>query len=180
LPTEGLAVFDGEVAAFVQNDYYVASPQAAYMLAWDARRQRWRALPIANVFAVYRDQSDQLAFSGGAFGVYTLEADPVGVPMPFVLQTPSVRPTADQEVVLQRLYLDLDTQGQDVTLHVISEFTDHPMPIPLNTPGRVTVEYPVGLASKMFAVRLSHSAPSQPITVFGVEGDLYVPGEANA
>lgn len=162
-----------------QNDEYVVSDTSTTM-AVNLRDLTWREIGVG-IRALYAEKETGLLLGTWtaqskvviveAEGVTADDTDPIFVQF----QTPHALVDVANVGVVQRLYLDLDTDGQPVSPVIIyDDDTEEALPS-CQTTARETVEYAINRSARMVGVRLQAFLAAR-ITVYGVEVDVYVPG----
>lgn len=100
-----------------------------------------------------------------------------GIGIPFEWELGGALGDISQNATLQRVYLDINTRGVQVTVRLI--FEDDETNIrdysPISTSTRQMVEFNVGKQCRIFSIRLSGTA-NNIVELFGVEADVYLPG----
>lgn len=189
-PGVGYPAFEGTVAAFAQDDYWISNgvraapgvPATGYVLAWTPRAERWRIIPLTGSEALYCDPQDQKLIMSQSAAILKITDTAMGSnAIDFVMETPSIRTSTDADAMVQRLFVDIDTGGQNVTLTLVLDTLEVVYTTLLNTASRQTIECSVGKASRLVGVRLEIDAgdfgnPPQIVTVYGIEFDVYAPG----
>lgn len=182
---------DGVVGAFSNDEYLVSDGTTT--LAVNLASGTWRvqgSISQGTIRALYRepDTTDLLGTTTGpAPSVYILEDPGVtldgAVNIPFEVQTPD-RLVDDADVGLcQRIYIDVDPAGSTITptacfqavaQNGVVQYVEVVLP-PFTGSGRQTVEYAQNRTILSWAVRLTGSVAGQPVTVYGIEADIFVP-----
>lgn len=194
---EGLSPFPSQTApqatcAEYWNDEYLLT-DGAKTLAVNLATGAWRELGMA--FTALYHEHDTNKFLVGRVGDvldweipgFVTDAVPrlggAGHSIPFHVELPAFRPDAGLiEFIVQRLYVDVNTNGDVVPLTLYGHEHQGAIqggPFALQTFGRATVEIslcsPVGLAYVSFDANLIAE-----VELFGVEADCHIPLDPNA
>jgi hypothetical protein len=169
-----------EISTYHDGEY-VCSDAANQTLAIDIYTNRWRSLGVV-VNALYTETDPSIAFGGNLLAtlennIVTLEdpgaIDDAGVPIALNWQTASVRLATSQQVVLQRVYIDINPNGAILTPTLILDNASISLP-PLTGTGRKNppYEWTLGLSGQMVAIELTGDVADGIIELFGVEYDV--------
>lgn len=173
---EGVPAFTAVVSAYDGIELWLSDETTALIL--DVRSQTWRII-TKNVTALFYEPDTQQLVASGSDG--TVLADQHGVltdagsGILFVVETPGIMVDDVIAGLVQRLYLDVNTGGVSVTTTIVIDDVEYVLP-PFATTARPLppIEIAVGRWGRVTSVRLS-AIVANPIEVFGIEADLYLP-----
>lgn len=170
---EGIAPFAGVSAAFYREDYWITD--GITVLVVNLATQTWRRYGTTNTFdTLYAsdDDTELLGSVGLAAGdTFALDDADADTAITFQVQTGSRLLSADVRNVIQRLFIDLETSGQEVTPTLIFEDAEEVLPV-IVAASRMTVEYARLDLARLVAVRLDATILDLVI-VYGIELDVY-------
>ncbi|MFA5234433.1 MAG: hypothetical protein WC390_08555 [Sulfurimonas sp.] len=170
---ENLTAFVGTCAAWHQDEYYISD--GAQTLAYHVTNDTWRDVGVG-YDCFFNDQQTGTLYAGNSTGVYKLNQTGVtadaSTAFSFEIQTAQIRLDADKQVMVNMLYVDLDTQGEQLDITLIHESGETPLG-PVQTTSRQTVSLPIGRNYNRLAVRLD-GLINQAIEIFGIEFDADV------
>jgi hypothetical protein len=169
---EGVAAFEGEVAAYYENEYLISN--GVETLGLDIARIVWRVLGYG--CRAFHMEADTNALLGTVAGkVVALEAegttsDSAG-PITFEVEWPHVLVGVVYPGFLQFLNILVDTTNQPLTPTLILDGVERTLPT-LTTSGRTRVEWPIGRSCRMAGLRLTGYL-TQPVTIWALDGEFY-------
>jgi len=170
--SETIAPFAGETACWGEDEYFISN--GSCILIYRPMADRWRLLQVeADTLYSHRDEQKPVASIGG--NTYKMEDLGGTFTLPMQVQTPTYRSTVDSEAVVKFVFLDLDTQGQNVFVQLVFYNDEAHFLGTVNTSGRQQVEMVAGFPTKVVGVRLISIAPLLQITIWGIELDIYEP-----
>ncbi len=170
---EGIPAFLGLVAGYAREEY-VVSDGINTTLALNIPNNAWRNLGVVGTGFFY--EWDTRQFQMAIPGNVVLFEDTVALPytdagagIPFTVEWPSGMVDVAQSMTVERLYLDLDTQGQAITPTIIVDGVETALAV-FNTNGRALYEYARMDNARLFGLRLSGTFTKQVI-VYKIELD---------
>jgi hypothetical protein len=95
----------------------------------------------------------------------------------FNIKTPHARAGNGQKGVLRKVWVDHDRQGETIVVKADVDDSDTALTSISTGSGRVVTEYKPLLAGERFAVELEVTACNSKVEIYGIELDIYVPGE---
>lgn len=194
------ATYDPQEAEIGNNAYWMA-PCAANignanfdtaepLLIFDFETRSWRAKP--NTRFLYFDWGATVAIVSGPNGqmlgadsaneVLDLEPKPfntAGQTAALLVKTVATRVGPGQQGVLRTLHIEVDLQGEIMTPALIIDDVTTTLSNITGT-GRLIFTFKPNLPGQVFSVILSSASVNNPIEIFGIELDIYVPGETIA
>lgn len=169
-----LAAFEGVSASFGNDEYLIGDGDQA--LAVNLATGVWRDIGLA-LDAVYFEPDAKLWVVSTGTAVLNLEAEghttDAGTAIPFHVETAGIAAAAGSVGLVQRLYLEANTNGQAVTPTLLMDNGTQVLPL-LVTAAQDVVEYPVGATGRIIGLRLEANATS-PIEIVGIEADVHLP-----
>lgn len=171
---ENISSFKGVIATF-GRDEYIISDTANHTLAVNVVDGRWRDIGLI-VDALYFEPDTGDLIAGHNSQTIVLEdegatSDPAGgIPLSY---EPGALLLGRDPGVYDRVYLDLDTNGQTVYVTIIADNEEIVKP-PAVTSERDTVVYTVQKPAKVISVRL-HGFFTQPVEVYNIWYDVDTP-----
>lgn len=175
---EGVAAFEGMVAAFGRNEYLIAN--GVETLAFNVQSKAWRVLGLACTALAYAPDDDEMLAS---FGTSVVALDVEGTDLdgsaaiPFAVEYPGRLIDEATEGIIKRLYIEADTNGQALTPSLVIDGVVTSL-ASFATIDRATVEYAALWKGRVVGVRLTGSLTAA-VEVFGVRLDVYVPTTAS-
>lgn len=170
---ENLTAFDPVIAEFAKDEVFFSD--TAQTLALNLKDGTWRDLGLGCT-AFYQEKDTrhlQASFSGKIVSLEdfaTVSDD--GTAIPIAWEVGGALSDIGQTGLCQRLYIDINSGGQNITVAVIADGTTYSL-APLQTSSRQVVEYSVGINARVLSVRLTGNV-SMPVELFGVEADVYL------
>jgi hypothetical protein len=174
--------FEGITAAYIREDYYISDGQAQ-ILIYNARTQTWRFLQL-NSQTLYAADDDEEIIANIGFGFVAGETTALEDPaadeqVTFEIEVPTRRVSTDTQGVVQRIFIDIETGGAQVTPRLLFDDTVIVLPV-IVAAARTTIEYARLNLARLVAVRLSAVVTTETIIVYGIEADVYVPAGSGA
>lgn len=185
----GIAAFEGIVADYGNDEYYISDTVATLVL--NLRSGGWREVGIeAN--ALYHEQDSRLIIISSGGKVMILEDENVltddGATISFDVETRSTLSNVADLGIIQYAFIDIDTSNETISPTLIIDGVSVDLP-DLLTPSRQVIEYKIGRSARVASMRLQGNLSDQ-VEVFEISLDAYVPskeavfekslGEANA
>lgn len=171
---ENLAAFSGVCSGFGRGEYYIGDGVAG--LALNLRTGTWRELGLAANAFYYEPDTQELQLSAGGT-IYLFEdegnTDDNGTGIDFEVEWPSLRIDPSTEGVLQRIYLDINTNDATLTPTVIVDGVAVTLPL-IQTSARATVELPQVRPGALVGLRLAGTV-TVAVEIFSVMLDVYTP-----
>ena len=173
---ENLTAFEGVVAGFSENEYFISDGVATIAVNIDTGT--WRDLGIGSrAFFFEEDTGDMLAsFTSGTPKILRFEVENQltddGQAIPFEVQTKTEAVDQSLEGVVQRLYIDANTGGETVVPVVILDEVETTLSS-FSSSIRTVIEIPVGKKARRVAIRLTSDTFKQ-IEVFEIGADVHV------
>ena len=174
---ENIAAFVGTVATYAKEEYIVSD--GTVTLAINLRLGTWRELGVG-CSALYTEEDTPNVIASFNFGVYALEdyatvldgTDAIDLEWELGAKISDI----SQRTTVQRIYLDIDTDGQLMTPTLIVDDTTVDLPTFIAT-GRQLIEYSINRTCRLVGIRLTGQVEST-VNLYAVEMDLYL-GTAN-
>ena len=174
---ENIAAFVGTVATYAKEEYIVSD--GTVTLAINLRLGTWRELGVG-CSALYTEEDTPNVIASFNFGVYALEdyatvldgTDAIDLEWELGAKISDI----SQRTTVQRIYLDIDTDGQLMTPTLIIDDTTVELPTFIAT-GRQLIEYSINRTCRLVGIRLTGQVEST-VNLYAVEMDLYL-GTAN-
>jgi len=174
---ENLAPFTGIVATYAKEEYLISDGTTT--LALNLRLGTWRDLGVG-CSALYAEQDTPNVVASFNFGVYALEdygtildgTDDIDIEWEIGAKISDI----SQRTVVQRIFIDIDTNGELLTPTLIIDNTTVDLPTFIAT-GRQLIEYSVARTCRLVGLRLTGQV-SNIINLYAVEMDLAL-GNAN-
>lgn len=172
---ENVAPFVALIAEHTKDEVILSNGQVSFGFYFPA--QTWRMLGVGLNAIYYEDDTGiiQAATSGAVLNfenqdVYTDN----GIPIQVEWQTPGILLNEGQKALTQRVFIDVDCNGQSLTPTLLVDEALSPnfytMPAITNM-GRGTIEIPFQKSAKIFSVRLTGN-PIQRVTFYGIAVDI--------
>lgn len=172
---ENLAAFEAVIGEYSRGEYLVSDASTA-TLGLNLKDGTWRDLGVIAT-ALYQETDTrviQVCFSSKVvsfedFGVFT----DAGTAITLEWELAGALTDIGQTGLAQRIYIDLNTNGEAITVALVADGTTYSYP-PLRTSSRQVVELPMSQNARVLSVRLTGAVSSQ-VEVFGIETDVYTP-----
>lgn len=174
--SENLAAMGGldDLAGYARDEYIISDETQT--LAFNVRESTWRdvGLPLRALWYEADTQAVQISTGGKVllFEEEGLRADNA-VAIAFSVEFPSVMVDASSEGVVQRLYLECNTNNQAITPTIILDEVETVLPT-FQTSVRSVVELPILRKGRLMGLRLTGSLTSELI-LYDCTADIYVP-----
>lgn len=173
---ENVFNFVGITAAYRHEEYWITN--GLQVLVLDIRNQTWRVVnqPISTLYCDCDGAQMLGATSTGAAAGETrdLEGATPDEAIEYAIQTRSQRVAVDSQGFVQRMFIEINTNGQDIVPSLIHDGGQLVCPT-INNATRETIELPVGVSTRLAAVRLTGTVLAE-VQLAGIELDVYVPG----
>lgn len=183
---DGYSTIEPVVGAFAFDSYYLSDTHVTLVL--DLRDGTWRDLGLG-LTAMFAEADTGLLFAGLTGGTHDVGAVEVGArdgvlidtgqggqPIPYDIETPSVRIDEGKTGHAQYVFVDIDPNIQHLTVDLlINAGLTGAQVITLGEishAGRRTETYPIAVTAGTVGVRI-HGDLSQPIDLYAIELDLY-------
>lgn len=183
LDTDVIGAFVGDVACFGRNEYWVSNGTTT--LAVDLTTGTWREIDFAATGLYYEEDQDDFIVTEGTDGngVFLVDipgqTEDGGFDLDFDIETALIRSSAEVKGIVRRVYLDIDTGGEDVTATLYADGEAAQTWI-VNTSARQTVVYETRTNAKNSSIRLQAALTTGAVEVFGIELDIYHPENTQA
>lgn len=169
----GIAAFEGVVADYGNDEYYISDTVAT--LALNLRSGGWREVGIeAN--ALYHEQDSRLMIVSSGSKVMILEDENVltddGATVSFDVETRSALTDVADLGIVQYAFIDIDTNDEILSPTLILDGVSVDLP-DLLTSTRQVVEYKIGRSARVASMRLQGNLSNQ-VEVFEISLDAYV------
>lgn len=169
---ENIAAFVGVVATYAKEEYFISD--GTVTLAINLRLGTWRELGVGCT-ALYAEEDTPNIIASFNFGVYALEDystvrdgnDAIDLEWELGAQLSDI----SQSTVVQRVFIDIDTDGQLLSPTLILDDTTLDLPTFLTT-SRELIEYSINRTCRLVGLRLTGQAQAS-VKLYGVELDLY-------
>jgi len=183
---ENVAAMTGVTSAANEDTYMLSD--GAETLSADLSSGTWRVLGVGCTALDFDSEFDVFIGSVG-LTVLNLEVSlavtDAGTPINFEIETPGAFVDVASTGTLQRIYLDINTNGQPLAPYLILDewvnvggtatLTHSTIALPpVTTATRQIVEYSQNRTVSLVGVRLV-GALTAPVEVFGIEADIYTP-----
>lgn len=167
------------VGLYARGEYIISD--SSQTLAYDFTNKRWRDLGIGCLALYYNDETDQLIATVSA-NVLEIEKygelDDSGTAISYEVQTASVLLSDDKKGFVQWVYVDIDTNTETLTCKLVYDGgSTLTLGTIQSTAGRAVNTFAVSRDVQTAAVRLTGSLSSGDIYLYGVDLDVYIPGE---
>ena len=122
--TEGLPAFEGTNATFSRGEYLISD--GTRTLAFNISAGGWRDVGFNDITALFYEWDSDKLVGGRAGNTQLLEEEgtvtDAGSSIPFEWETPAVDAPNDQLLLVQRVFVDIDANGQTVTATLVHRF----------------------------------------------------------
>ena len=152
-----LTAFSGTIAEFARNEYIISD--TIQSLAFDVTLRRWRDLGVGFNALFYNKETDEIA---GAINnnVLSFEAESQTTdnttPIPLSFEPRHVSFTDDKKHILQHLTIDINPNGQNVSIILLHNDSTTTLGI-VNYTSRNKYTFAVGIEAERFGIRLTGS-----------------------
>lgn len=176
---ENLVAFEGVTAAYFKEDYFVGDGDNE-LLVLHLPTQTWRQLALRDAYTLYGADDDVELIAGFARddtalgSTQLVEDEAADLTIAYQVQTGSKLTAVDTKGIIQRVFIDIDSAGLQVTPTLVLDDSEIEL-APLTTAARETVEYARLDLSNLIAIRLQAIVTNAPIILYGIELDVYVP-----
>lgn len=168
-------------AAYHEEEYRISD--GTLFLAINVRTGAWRNIGFSDVLGAYSELDTGLCLVGTSnkflkwedVGVLTDD----GVAIPFAIETPGTQleDQSDVEQIVQRLYIDGNTRGQQLT-PIIYWSSGGQLNLPaFVASARERQEYSICQPGEVIGVQL-HGSITNQVDIFGVDFDFHLPEQA--
>lgn len=180
--TENIAAFSGIVACFARGEYLISDGNT--LLALNITDETWRE-PGVPATALHFETDTKLVLASFFNKILNFEDNTAltddGDNFPFDVEPPSFFVEPDKPGIVQRLFIEANTQGNILTPTLIltddkGVTTETALPA-FSTTTRTTTEYGIGRPARVAGVRLSGNV-THGVEVHDIALDLYVPEAA--
>jgi len=161
---ENLTSFVGTIAEHAREEYVISD--GTQTLGWHLTDHTWRDLGISPTAMYYMDDTDlflgpNVFLMGLASGVVAFEqpgttTDYNGTAIPFSVEPVSATWEAGLRKLIQRVYIEANTNGQSLTPTLIIDGVSTTLPT-LVTASQSVVEYPIVKPGRVVGLRLEGS-----------------------
>lgn len=178
IDTDAIAAFAGDVACYGRNEYWISD--GTTILAVDLTTGTWREIDFAATGLFYEEDVDDFIVTENedGDGVFLVDVPGLfsdgGFDLDFDMETGTVRTAAEALGIVRRVFLDINTGGENVTAQLYADGTALAEWI-VNTSARQVVSYETRTNARLFSVRLTAALTTAPVEVFGIEFDVYHP-----
>ncbi len=177
LEEAGYAPFACNSAAADAKEYIIAGDEAAF--AFNFQQQVWRDMGLGlDVVRVFTSPTSLVGVIGSQIVALEVEGESLdggedGTPIPFAIETQSVRAPSGSTAILRAVLIDAEVGSEILYPTLTVGELEVPLPIPPRTGGRQVTEIPLWHRGYRFALRLEGDV-REPVKVYGVAFDWYV------
>lgn len=173
---EGVPAFHGVVATSDQNAYIISD--LINTLEITLPDGAWRVVGLPAQALYFEEQTGETTV-GLVNKTLSLEFSPTTLlddasPIDFEVETSGKLVDIAETGIVQRIYIDLVTNGQALTPSLILDDGTLVVLPQLVAASRRTVELPYGKKARILGIRLTGTL-SDLVEIFGIEADVYVP-----
>jgi len=166
------------VACYARGEYIISD--SSQTLAYDFTTQRWRDLGLACLAFFYNEETDQLLATVGT-NILEIEKygenDDNGTGIPYDVQTASVLLSDDKRGVVQHVHVDADTNGETLGVTLVYDDGTTKTLGTVTAASRTVTTLPANVATYTAGVRTTGTLSSGTVYLYGIDMDVYIPGE---
>ncbi len=173
---ENLTSFVGTCAAWFEDEYYISD--GSQTLAYHVTNDTWRDIGVG-YDCLFADKQAGKLYGGNSTGAY--ELNKLGTVLdeataiPFDVQTSQIQLDMDKEIMVNHIYIDADTNGEALTVTLITDLGETTLG-PMSSATRSTTVIPIGKSYNRIAVRLTGSL-TDSVEIFGIGIDADISEE---
>lgn len=123
---EGIPAFEGIVAAYCRDEYFISDGQTC--LAFSLAERSWRNVGFDDLTAIFYEWDTDTLVGGRTSNTQLLEVEGVvtdaGAAITLDWETPGVQEAGDRIMFLDRVFIDIDASGNTITPTVKHRFSD--------------------------------------------------------
>ena len=172
----GIAGFEGNIATYGRDEYVVSN--GVVTLACDVREGRWREIGVAATGLFYEDDTGQIQVAMPN-AIVTLEDigedDDGGTDISFDVQTSGILPKTSTFAVIDLLIIDLNTNGEQLTVVLDIDGTEYTLGI-VETTGREKRGLTINRTGRIISMRITGTIDAI-VEIFHAELFLSVGGK---
>jgi hypothetical protein len=173
---ENLTAFVGTCAAWFEDEYYISDGDQT--LAYHVTNDTWRDVGVG-YDCLFADKQAGKLYGGNSTGAYELNKLSTvldeATAIPFDVQTSQIQLDMDKEIMVNHIYIDADTNGEALTVTLITDLGETTLG-PMSSATRSTTVIPIGKSYNRIAVRLTGSL-TDSVEIFGIGIDADVSEE---
>ena len=166
------------IATYARGEYIISD--SSQTLAYDLTNQRWRDLGLACTNLFYNPETDQLIATVGT-NILEVEKygedDDNGTGIEYAVQTASLLLSDDKTGLVQHVHVDCDTNGETITADLVYGDSSTKTLGTIETSTRTITSFPVNVHTRNAGVRLTGTLSSGTVALYGIDMDVYIPGE---
>ena len=169
---EDIPPFNPLIAGFGRNEIFL-SDTASLTFALERTTKVWRSFEVGFTAIYFEEQTGEIIASYGG-NTYLWEHPALGgtpVPFAFEVQTGAAPIERSRQYQSQRVYLDINTGGVEVTPALLVDAASYVLPVVLTT-ARQTVELPIQQPGQLYSMNLTANPQTGIIEVFGIAVDI--------
>jgi len=166
------------VACYARGEYIISD--SSQTLAYAFENKRWRDLGLACTMLFYNDETDQLLATVGS-NILEVEKygenDDNGTGIPYDVQTASVLLSDDKKGLIQHVHVDVDTNGETLGVKLVYNDGSTKSLGTITATSRTITTLPVNTMAYSAGIRTTGTLSSGTVYLYGIDMDVYIPGE---
>jgi len=166
------------VACYARGEYIISD--SSQTLAYAFENKRWRDLGLACTMLFYNDETDQLIATVGS-NILEVEKygenDDNGTGIPYDVQTASVLLSDDKKGLIQHVHVDVDTNGETLGVKLVYNDGSTKSLGTITATSRTITTLPVNTMAYSAGIRTTGTLSSGTVYLYGIDMDVYIPGE---
>lgn len=169
---ENLTPFAGVIAGYGRDEYLISDGTQA--LGYHLTKGRWRDLGVGFTGLYYEPDGDVMTI-GTSDDVEIIETPGTAYTGDFILQSADVDLSEFEGAIVERLFIDMDPDGLNVTPTLLLDGAELTLPVLTGASRDDSIEYVIGRAPNRVGIRLTMAPTADTPIVYGVSIDVYIP-----